>query len=149
MKVPQRQVVADIKPRITPGCATPPAFPGYFAQVSGGEITAPVEKVYDGAAKFPETLSAPPEIGDITLTRHFDREQFGTALKAVRALVGSAHYDLVIYTLNCDMVVYGSERVYPNALLIGLAEPEGDSASGTPATFAMTFAISTVSGLTG
>lgn len=148
MKTPQRQIVAEITPVTgVAGHPNPPVFSGYFAQVSGGEITAPVEKVYDGGSKFPETLCAPPEIGDITVTRHFDRDAFGLALKEVRSMVGTALYNIVISTLDCDLVVYGSERIYPRALLIGLSEPEGDSASGTPATFAMTFAISTVSGI--
>lgn len=148
MKTPQRQVVADITPTSVPGHTLPPAFNNYFAQVSGGEITAPVEKVYDGGSKFPETLCAPPEIGDITITRHYDPDRDGSAIRRARQLVGQAYYDVTVYTLDCDMRVFGTERVYPQALLIGLSEPEGDSSSGTPAVFSMTFSISTVSGQT-
>lgn len=148
MKTPQRQVVAEIAPATVPGHTLPPAFNNYFAQVTGGEISAPVEKVYDGGSKFPETLCAPPEIGDITVTRHFDPDRDGVSIRQVRQLVGQAYYDIVVYTVDCDMRVFGTERVYPRALLIGLSEPEGDSASGTPATFALTFSISQVSGQT-
>jgi hypothetical protein len=63
-------------------------------------------------------------------------------------MVGQTHYDITIYDLNCDLVVYGTERVYPKGLLVGLSEPEGDSSSGAPATFSMTFSISQVSGQT-
>lgn len=147
-KVSQRQVVAEVTPVRMPGCPIGPAFDGYFAQVSGGEVTASVEKVYDGGSLFPEVLTAPPEIGDITVTRHYDVERDGPSLKVARKLVGQVHYDVTVYDLNCDLRVYGTERVYPQALLVGLSEPEGDSSSGAPATYSMTFSISQVSGQT-
>lgn len=147
-KVSQRQIVADINPVAVVGCPTGPTFVGKFAQISGGEVTASVEKVYDGGSLFPEVLSAPPEIGDITVTRHYDVERDGPSLKLIRKMVGQTHYDITIYDLNCDLVVYGTERVYPRGLLVGLSEPEGDSSSGAPATFSMTFSISQVSGKT-
>jgi hypothetical protein len=148
-KVAQRQVVAEITPISNiPGHSRGPGFEGYFAQVSGGEITASVEKIYDGGAVFPETLCAPLEIGDITVTRHYDFDRDGPSIKSLRRLVGQSYYRIFVYDLNCDMVVYGTERVYPNALLVGLTEPEGDSSSGAPATFSLTFSISQVSGQT-
>jgi hypothetical protein len=148
-KVAQRQVVAEINPVAgLPGHARGPAFEGYFAQVSGGEVTASVEKVYDGGALFPETLCAPPEVGDVTVTRHYDVDRDGPSLKAIRRLVGQSYYNVNVYDLNCDLKVYGTERVYPRALLVGVSEPEGDSSSGAPATFSLTFSISQVSGLT-
>lgn len=146
-KIAQRQVVASIKP--STGFPTRgPAFVKPFAQVSGGEITASVEKVYDGGSIFPEVLCAPPEIGDITVTRHYDRARDGRALQALRPLVGRVHYDVTVYTLNCDLRELGSERTYAKALLVGISEPEGDSSSGAPATFSLTFSISQVSSLT-
>lgn len=143
-KTSQRQVVAEIRP-LTLGGRRGPRFDGKFAQVSGGEITAPVEKVYDGGALFPEVLCAPPEVGDVTLTRHFDPDRDGAALKRIRQMVGNAYYDVYIYVLNCDLKESGTDRVYAKALIVGLSEPEGDSASGAPATFSMTFSISAVS----
>lgn len=146
-KIAQRQVVASIK--ASTGFATRgPQFTAPFAQVSGGEITASVEKVYDGGSLFPETLCAPPEIGDITVTRHYDYTRDGRALQEVRPLVGRVHYDITVYTLNCDLVELGSERTYSKALLVGVSEPEGDSSSGAPATFSLTFSISQVSSIT-
>jgi len=148
-KVSQRQVVAEINPvsGLT-GHTVGPKFDGYFAQVSGGEITAAVEKVYDGGAEFPTTICAPAEIGDVTVTRHYDPDRDGNALKTLRAQVGRAYYNLNVYDLNCDLKVYGTERVYPKALLVGMSEPEGDSSSGAPTVFSLTFSISGVSGQT-
>lgn len=138
-KISQRQVVARVAGWDTPGRP-------YFAQVSGGEITAPVEKAYDGGAIFPDPLLGPSDISDITVTRHFEPETDGPLLRQYRQLVGRWLTDLTIYSLDRDLnvAVPGTERVYPNVILVGLAEPEGDSASGTAATFSLTFSIGSV-----
>ena len=143
-KTAQRQVVAEIKP-VSVGSRRGPRFNGKFAQVSGGEITAAVEKVYDGGALFPDVLCAPPEVGDITVTRHFDPDRDGAALKKLRQGVGSSYYDIYVYTLNCDLKEAGTERVYARALCVGLTEPDGDASSGAAASFSITFSISAVS----
>lgn len=145
-KTSQRQVVAEIAPVGANG-RRGPRFNGKFAQVSGGEISSPVEKVYDGGALFPEVLCAPAEVGDITVTRHFDPNRDGYALKRIRQMVGNAFYDIYVYVLNCDLKEAGSDRVYAKALLVGLTEPEGDSASGAPATYSMTFSVSAISAI--
>ncbi len=146
-KTAQRQVVAEIKP-VAVGGRRGPRFSGKFAQVSGGDISAPVEKVYDGGALFPDVLCAPPEVGDITVTRHYDPQRDGAALKKLRQMIGSAYYDVYVYTLNCDLKEAGTERVYAKALCIGLTEPQGDASSGAPSSFTLTFSISAVSAAT-
>jgi hypothetical protein len=61
-------------------------------------------------------------------------------------LVGRALYDVTIQTYDCDVnsVVPGTGRLYKSALLVGLTEPDGDSSSGAPSTFALTFAVEDV-----
>lgn len=150
-KVSQRQILADIAPVNT----SHPKWESFkFAQVSGGEITASVEKIYEGGKTFPTVLCAPFEIGDITLTAHYDDELRGDLtdgatgiarkLRDLRSLVGKAYYNVNIKTYNCDIEVIGADRVYPNALLVGITEPDGDSSSGAPATFSLTFAVEQV-----
>lgn len=149
-KLSQRQIVAQIEPV---SAAAPKWGSFKFAQVSGGEITASVEKIYLGGELFPEVLCAPAEIGDITLTAHFDDDvvQSDTAtgiakkLTDLRKLVGQAYYNIQVSTLDCGINVKGLSRTYSNALLVGLTEPDGDSSSGAPATFALTFSIQSVS----
>jgi len=148
-KATQRQIVAQIIP-IGPqveGHLSPPDITGdgvYFTTVSGGEISAAVEKVYDGGAQFPEVLCAPSEIGDITVSRFYDPDLDRDHMKELRQLVGSIYYDLAVFTLDCDLKVPGSERVYPRALLVGLTEPDGDASSGAPASYSLTFSVGTV-----
>jgi len=145
-KATQRQIVAEISAvRDVPGHIPGPSFATYFATVSGGEISAAVEKVYDGGSTFPEVLCAPSEIGDITLSRFYNPDDDSDRLNNLRQLVGSTYYDVKIYTLNCDLAEPGSERVYPKCLLVGLTEPDGDASSGAPASFSLTFSVSRVS----
>jgi hypothetical protein len=139
-KLAQRQIIAEITP-LTGGDVTGPTLSGYFAQVSGGEITAAVEKIYIGGSPFPEVLCAPSEVGDLTLTKHYDTD-LRTIMKDLRLVVGRAYYELKIYDTNCDLADLSSERIYSKALLTGLSEPEGDASSGAPATIALTFAVS-------
>lgn len=149
-KVSQRQVLANIVP------VEPDKHPKWtnfrFAQVSGGEITASVEKIYEGGKLRPTVICAPSEIGDITLTAHYDDDRVasegetGIAYKIaqLRPLVGRAKYNVTVETYDCDLKVPGTDRVYSNALLVGITEPDGDSSSGAPATFALTFAVEDV-----
>jgi hypothetical protein len=148
-KVSQRQVLGSI----VPVNQSHPKWTNFkFAQVSGGEITASVEKIYEGGKLRPTVLCAPSEIGDITLTAHYDSDRvasdLGTGIAEkiarLRPLVGRAEYDITIQVFDCDLAVPGTDRVYYKALLVGITEPDGDSSSGAPATFAMTFAIQDV-----
>lgn len=144
----QRQVLATIE--LTDGqtalglSANP--FADEFAQVSGGEITAAVEKIYRGGELFPETLCAPAEIGDITLTDFVDigTPNFASDISKLRQYVGRVYFNITVAVYNCDLREPGSERYYDRALLVGLTEADGDSSSGAPATYAMTFSVSTV-----
>jgi len=137
-KYTQRQIIAKIQPSVA---GSPfPNMDGYYAQVSGGEITAAVEKIYVGGEKFPELLCAPSEVGDVTVTRHYsdaDRPQ----LNVLRQHVGRALYDVTIYYANCDVADGKPDRAYTRCLLVGLTEPDGDASSGAPATFALTFSV--------
>ena len=161
-KVSQRQVLAYITPNNATTLGTgdtkesPPEFGAVkdgrssflFAQVSGGEITASVEKIYEGGAKRPTVLCAPAEIGDITLTAHYDDDSdtkgLATAIRRLRQFVGIGFYDITIQTFNCGLTSTSNDRIYSKALLVGLTEPDGDSSSGAPTTFALTFSVSDV-----
>ena len=162
-KVAQRQVLATIVPSTFSDNAKQQSnvqvqLPKWntfkFAQVSGGEITASVEKIYEGGKSRPTVLCAPSEIGDITLTAHYDDDMLaqdtaagiGAKLKGLRRYVGVAYYNLTVSVYDCDIKDPTNDRIYTNALLVGMTEPEGDSSSGAPATFALTFAISDVTG---
>ena len=147
-KATQRQIVATIEPTeagTVPNLSGGGGEEGYFTTVSGGEISAAVEKIYDGGRIHPEVLCAPSEIGDITISRYAtdDQDDYGK-LQQLRQLVGRAYYNIKVFTLDCDLIRPGSERIYRKALLVGLTEPDGDASSGAPATYSLTFSISSV-----
>lgn len=135
-KYSQRQMLAKIEPLNQ----AHPNLTGYFAQVSGGEITAAVEKIYIGGEKFPETLCAPSEVGDVTITRHYSDED-RPKLNVLRQHIGRAYYNVTIHYLDCDVANGKPDRQYSTCLLVGLTEPDGDASSGAPATFALTFSV--------
>lgn len=160
-KVSARQIVATIQKVTT---AAPDFGSFRFPQVSGGEITASVEKVYDGGSTFPSLLCAPSEIGDISLTAYYDdsaddgdnagTDATGAAtagtniaakINVLRQMVGKAFYNININVYDCDIQVKGNDRQYNNALLVALSEPDGDASSGAPAMFSMTFSVQSVS----
>lgn len=150
-KIAQRQIVASIVPSANGNAEQPPQVGtdgglAYFAQVTGGEITASVEKIYIGGKLFPEVLCAPAEIGDITLTRHYDASVDGAFLGAIRQMVGRAYYNITIEELDCNVADPTTQRTYSDSLLVGLTEPDGDAASGAPATYSLTFSIQSVGG---
>lgn len=149
MKLSQRQILATIEPV----SGSDPKWTEFqFAQISGGEITASVEKIYEGGSKFPTVLCAPAEIGDITLTAHFDDDNVPSAgktgiqakLASLRSKVGRSYYNIYVKTFDCDINVRALDRTYTNCLLVGITEPDGDSSSGAPATFALTFSVQSV-----
>ncbi len=152
MKTTQRQIVAEITPVPADEQAGhrqgPVVLPStvngtkYFATVSGGEISAAVEKIYDGNSKFPDVLCAPAEIGDITVSKFYDESSDKDFLNQIRQIVGQTYYDVTIYTLNCDLEENDSMRNYPRCLLVGLSDIDGDASSGAPSAFSLTFAVS-------
>lgn len=150
LKSSQRQIVAELlqptEAELPTNAQKGPAITGYWAQMSGGEVTAAVEKVYDGGDRFPDTVTTVAEVGDITLTRFYVPAEHASVLQNARELVGMAFYDIQVTELNQDLVVPESPhgRLYPKALLVGLTEPEGDSGSSAPVTFSMTFSVGKV-----
>jgi len=155
-KISARQIIATIEAVTT----SAPKFTGFrFPQVSGGEITASVEKIYDGGSIFPSLLCAPSEIGDISLTAYYDdsaddgddaatattSSNIAAKVNILRQMVGRAFYNININTYDCDIKLNGNDRQYNNALLVALSEPDGDATSGAPAMFSMTFSVQSVS----
>lgn len=142
-KTSQRQIVAavDGRPYGNPDFT---AERPYFSQVSGGNFTSAVEKVYDGGQKFPETLPAPREIGELTVTRPYDPEIDEDLLRQCRDQVGEGLFDVTVYVLLDNLRQSRSTRIFPQARLVGISDPEGDAASGAAAMFSLTFALSTV-----
>ena len=147
-KISQRQVVAKVIAISGKGGAdtTSNSFSSttraYFSQVSGGEIQASVEKVYDGGSTFPEVLPSVIEVGDVTVTRHYDSSIDAPIISYYRDKVGRQYFRIEILTLDADGNQTGYTRKYEDCILVNITEPDGDASSGGPATFSLTFSVS-------
>jgi hypothetical protein len=147
-KISQRQVVAKVTSLTGVGgnVETTNQFSSdtrpYFSQVSGGEVQASVEKVYDGGSTFPEVLPSVIEVGDVTVTRHYDPLVDAPLISTYRDKVGRKYFKVEIITLDADGSQVGYTRQYENCILVNITEPDGDASSGGPATFSLTFAVS-------
>ena len=130
--VAQRQIHATIN-----------GIDGTFSQVSGGEVSANAEKIYDGGSATPILMSGSRDVGNITVVRAFDLDRDPEILEILRDSIGSALYDVNVHLTDPDMNVL-STRTYVGCLLIGMNEPEGDAASGAPASMSLVFSVSAV-----
>lgn len=113
---------------------------------SGGEITADTNKVWDGGSLVPEVLSAPAEVGDVTISRPYDPERDQPLINSLKSLVGHLRTTITVVPTNSTLVAARVKpTVYSNALLSGLREPETDASSGDAADYELTFAVGAVS----
>lgn len=118
---------------------------GAFASKSGGEVTSDATKVFDGGETKPDVIAAPAEVGDITVARPFDPLRDQEILNRLVQLVGQWRTTISSQPLEANMVASRVKpRVYPDALLIGVREPESDASSGDAADYELTFAVGSV-----
>lgn len=131
MKAAQRQFLVTVD-----------GISGMWATKSGGEIASDATKVWDGGALIPEVIAAPSEVGDITVGRSYDPLRDQEVLNRLITMVGQWRTTISSQPAESDMrAARVKPRVYPNALLIGVTEPESDASSGDAATFELTFAV--------
>lgn len=114
---------------------------GLFATKGGGNVAAEVTKVYDGGRLKPELITAPAEAENITVSRPFDPVRDAPVLARLRQLVGTYTATLVVQQTDRFLAKVGTPVTYPNAVLVGMTEPEFDASSGDAATIELEFAV--------
>lgn len=114
---------------------------GYWMTKSGGNIASDTNKVYDGGADQPDVLAGPAEADNVTVSRAYDLQRDLAVLERLRKQVGRWQTTVSITPTDRDLIAVAKPQVYPEALLVGLTEPETDSSSGDAATFELEFAI--------
>lgn len=118
----------------------------YWATKSGGEITADSNKVWDGGSLVPDVLASPAEVGDITIARPYDPDRDHPVINQLITQVGQWRTTISIQPTYGDLTAAKVKpRVFSNALLTGVREPEPDASSGDAADYELTFAIGAVS----
>lgn len=115
---------------------------GFFAQKTGGEVSSETNKVYDGGSLSPGVVASPPETDDVVLTRPYDPDKHQELLNRLVSMVGQWYTTVTITPTTSDLrPAKVKPRVYPNALLKNVREPESDASSGDAADFELTFAV--------
>lgn len=114
---------------------------GFWATKQGGGVSADTTPVYDGGNTKPDIISNPAMAEDVTVTRPFDAERDWDMLTALNQQVGSYTATVSVTPTNADLVAIKPPRVYANALLKAVQEPETDAGSGDAATCGLVFAI--------
>lgn len=118
----------------------------YWATKSGGEVTADSNKVWDGGSLVADVLASPAEVGDLTIARPFDPDRDQPLLNQLLNLVGQWRTTISVQPTYADLTAARVKpRVYSNALLTGIREPEPDASSGDAADFELTFAVGSAS----
>lgn len=62
---------------------------GFFAQLSGGDVSVPTTKSYDGGNPVPQVLTGNPTVDDLTCTRPYDPTRDGPIAQSLKAGVAS------------------------------------------------------------
>jgi hypothetical protein len=120
---------------------------GFFATKSGGEVTADSSKVWDGGSLKPSVLASPPEVGDVTCSRPYDRTRDQPMLDRLILMVSSWTTTVSVTPTDGALnVIPGTKpRVYSGALLTGVREVEPDASSGDASDLELTFAVEDIS----
>lgn len=115
---------------------------GFFAQKTGGEVGSDTNKGWDGGSRTPQIVAAPPETGDVVVTRPFDPDLHQDLVENLKRRVGTWETTLSITPTYTDLTAAKAKpTVHPKALLTNVRAPEYDASSGDIADFELTFAV--------
>lgn len=119
---------------------------GTWAAISAAETAAEGTRVRDGGATKASVLAGPAETDDITCTRPFDADRDHDLITSLLPLVGQWYTTITKAPLRGDMTrVDTKPRVYSEALLVKVSDPESDADSGDPSRVELTFMVGDVS----
>lgn len=115
--------------------------PGFFVSRTGADVSANVQKVYDGGAMWPDTVSGRPEVANVVVSRNFDPERDGPVLSQYLPVVGRWTTSLTVIPTDADLVPTGPARTYPMAKLTRIGEPGANANSNDPSTYELEFVV--------
>jgi hypothetical protein len=116
-------------------------FPGYFANKTGGEVTAESTAVWDGGNRKPEQMSGPSATSNVVVSRPYRPAVHGPILRRMAKQVGQLRTTVSVWDTDPDLGPIGEPVVYANALLVRMRRPEADAASSSASTLELEFAV--------
>ena len=114
--------------------------PGNWRTFTGGSGSSETSLDYDGGAPKPSILSGAPTFEDIVVTRTYDKVADASWIRNLRSNLGRSRHTVTKFTTDVNYVAIGTPDTYPDCLLKGISEPEGDAASLDSAEVSLTFA---------
>lgn len=101
---------------------------GVWDSMSGGEVTADVGKRYAGGSQTPEVKRARKVVGDLTISRGFNKTRDDDLLTTLLNVAGRADVTVTRQPLDVDGVPFGKPRIYNGRLSgVNLGDVAADS----------------------
>ncbi len=119
-------------------------IPGYWMQKQGGNTSADSNKFFPGGDDVPVILTGLKVTDNITVSRAYDAVRDGAMLKAIRDQVGSLTTSITVTETDANLASTGVATTYSGCVLVGISEPEYESASGDAANIQLEFAVVSV-----
>ena len=117
---------------------------GFFAQLTGGDISVPNAKSFDGGNPVPQILTGNPVVDDLVCTRPFDPFRDGPILASLKATIAAGTLFRTTITQQPTDGAYtplGTPADSWSGVLTKVVTPKTDAqkTGATAATLALTF----------
>ena len=123
---------------------------GFWAQISGGDVTVPNVKAYDGGNPIAQVLTGNPVVDDLVCTRNYDPERDGPVAQLLKAGISSGKPFVTMISQDATDPSYSPLGTPPDVwqgTLTKVTTPKADAAKSgaTAATLALTFTCTSLS----
>ena len=98
--------------------------PGYWAEMSGGEVSADAKEVWDGGAEQPLYISGKAKTSNLVIKKPYKPGQDKSRIEEFARKTGKLRATITVQDTDPEFgVVFGKPRVYANALLQKVTMP--------------------------
>lgn len=122
----------------------------FWAQRSGGDLSVPNSKAFDGGNPIPQVLTGNPTVDDLVCTRPYDPGRDGPIIQQLNAGIMSGQPFTTTIQQDPTDPAYrptGNPPITWSGTLTKVAQPQTDSqkTGAAVATFALTFTCTSIS----
>lgn len=118
---------------------------GYFPRCAGGHVKTQRSRSYDGGDRIGTVLAGNRTLEDLVTGRDYDPARDEPVLRQLRPVAGRYRTTVSVQAVDANLAPIEAPRVYPNALLGDINEPEADAANGqTASRFELVWAVDDV-----